>query len=133
MLLIVLLIHLLHSLHLSDLLWCKLYWVSVLVKILRLPIRILHIVLLLLVLHLLLHLHLLQLLHSLLLLLLVKFILKLHPVTTNVDLARIRNYLITEDGRLAAETAEVLQIACQLMNEDIVELSEVVHMPISCH
>ena len=65
--------------------------------------------------------------------LLVHLVLQLHSVARDVDLIRLRNDLVAKDVGLARETAEVLEVTCELVNHYIIEPPHVVHVPVSVH
>ena len=53
----------------------------------------------------------------------IKFIFKFDSLATNIYLIWLRNYLVTNDAWLAVQAAEILDITCELMNHDIIKLS----------
>ena len=69
----------------------------------------------------------------LLLIVLLNLVLQLHSVTANKDLIRLRYYLISDDARLAVQAAQVLDVALQLVDHHVVELPEIVNMPVIAH
>lgn len=69
----------------------------------------------------------------LLLIVLLNLVLQLDSVTANKDLIRLRYYLISDDARLAVQAAQVLDVALQLVNHHVVELPEIVNVPVIAH
>ena len=67
------------------------------------------------------------------LLILIDLILQLDPVTADKNLLRLRNYLVPDDARLAVQATEVLDVALQLVDHHVVELPEVINVPVVGH
>ena len=63
----------------------------------------------------------------------VNLILQLNSVAGDVDLVWLRDHLVSQYTRLAVQAAKVFQVPLQLVHHDILELAEVVHVPITVH
>lgn len=64
---------------------------------------------------------------------LVDLVLELHSIATDVYLVWLRYDLIADDARLAIEATQVLDVSLQLMYHDVVELTQVVDVPVVVH
>jgi hypothetical protein len=64
---------------------------------------------------------------------LVDLVLELHSVATDVYLVWLRYDLIANDAGLAIEATQVLDVSLELMYHDVVELTQVVDVPVVVH